>query len=332
MREKEFDTESRAQRAQSIKRWIQKSGGKPPHSKTGRLGSRPRQLNGEEETEVAEVVAGGAGEDGVVEIVKESVRVAAGEEIGGREAELFCAGEGIAVGDGAGSGGVAVHAVSASAENRDGLAGNFFDAAEYEGGVAATDSLPGDLAAEFAVGDEGDPCGRILPAKVCELAQEIVGSTIERPIIGGIVTAGEEAFGFGGVMGGMEKIVRREEQGEMGIGESGMRGLGSFRRGGGEKVIERAWELVEQIVAGQEAVCVGDGGGIRQGWAGSKGGFFAEWHVGDGEGEFRRKRSSGGEAAAFDRGNVLANGVDLVDRGAAGDERLIEGTNVAERD
>ena len=233
----------------------------------------------EEDAKVAEVVAGRAGEDGVVEAVEEIVRVAAGEEIGRREAELFCASERVAVGDGAGGVRIAVNAVGTGAENRDGLTGDFFNAGENKGGVAAADSLPRDFAAEFTVSDKSDALARILTAEIGELSEKVVGGAIERPIIGGVVAAGEEAFGFGGVMGGVKEIVGREQQRELRIVKSGMHELGSFRRSCGEETGESRGQLMEEIVLLQNAACVCDGGGIRDGWAGSEGGFFAEWDI-----------------------------------------------------
>src|SRR2546422_3666389 len=116
----------------------------------------------EEDAEVAEIVAGWSGEEGVAEVGEEGKGIAASEEVLRREFEGVRAGESCAVGDGARGGGVAIDAVGSSAENGDGLAGDFFDTGENESGVAATDSPPPDRATYFAVGDE---CGAL--ARIC---------------------------------------------------------------------------------------------------------------------------------------------------------------------
>ena len=162
----------------------------------------------EKDAEIAEIVAGGAREEGVAEVGEEGKGIATSEEVLRREFEGVRAGESCAVGDGARSGGVAVDAVGPSAENGDGLAGDFFDAGENEGGVAATDSLPRDRATDFAVGDECDALAGIRAAEVFELGEEIIGGASERPIVGCVIATGDEAVGFSGVMGGVKKILR----------------------------------------------------------------------------------------------------------------------------
>src|SRR5579859_795335 len=108
---------------------------------------------GEEDAEVAKIVAGGAGEDCVAEMGEEGKGIAAEEEILRRKAESIGTSESCAVGDGAGGGRVAVDAVGTGAEDGAGLAGDFFDASENESGIAAADSLPRDGAADFAIGN-----------------------------------------------------------------------------------------------------------------------------------------------------------------------------------
>ena len=162
----------------------------------------------EKDAEIAEIVAGGSGEEGVAEVGEEGKGVAASEEVLRREMEGVRAGERCAVGNGARGGGVAVDAVGSGAENGDGLAGDFFNASENEGGIAAADSLPRDRTADFAVGDERDAPAGIRAAEVFELGQEIFDGASERPIVGCVVAASDEAVGFSGVMGDVKKIVR----------------------------------------------------------------------------------------------------------------------------
>src|SRR5882724_5006762 len=162
----------------------------------------------EKDAEIAEIVAGGAREEGVAEVGEEGEGIATSEEVLRREFEGVRAGERCAVGDSARGGGVAVDAVGSSAENADGLAGDFFDAGENESGIAAADSLPCDRTADFAVGDECDALAGIGAAKVLELGEEIIDGAIEGPIVSRVIATGEEAVGFGGMMGGVKKIVR----------------------------------------------------------------------------------------------------------------------------
>src|SRR5881394_1097554 len=162
----------------------------------------------EKDAEVAEIVAGGSGEEGVAELGEEGKGIATSEEVLRRELEGVRAGESCAVGDGASGGGVAIDAVGSSAENGDGLAGDFFDAGENESGIAAADSLPRDRTADFAVGDECDALAGIRAADVFKLGEKIIGGAIERPIVRRVVAASDEAVGFSGVMGGVKKVVR----------------------------------------------------------------------------------------------------------------------------
>jgi len=161
----------------------------------------------EKDAEVAEIVASGAGEERVAQMGEEGEGVATSEEVLRRELEGVRAGESCAVGDGARGEGVAVDAVGSSAEDGDGLAGDFFDAGEDEGGVAAADSLPCDRTADFAVGDERDALAGVRAAEIIELGEEIIGGAIEWPIVGRVIATGDEAVGFGGMMGGVKKIV-----------------------------------------------------------------------------------------------------------------------------
>src|SRR5882724_4917560 len=162
----------------------------------------------EKDAEIAEIVAGGAREGGVAEVGEEGKGIATSEEVLRREFEGVRAGESCAVGDSARAGGVAVDAVGSSAEDGDGLAGDFFDAGENESGIATADSLPCDRTADFAVGDECDALAGIRAAEVFELGEEIIDGAIEGPIVRRVVAASDEAVGFSGVMSGVKKIVR----------------------------------------------------------------------------------------------------------------------------
>ena len=162
----------------------------------------------EKDAEIAEIVAGGAGEESVAEVGEEGKGIATSEEVLRCELEGVRAGESCAVGDGASGGGVAIDAVGSSAENGDGLAGDFFDAGENEGGIAAADSLPRDRTADFAVGDECDALAGIGAAEVFKLGEKIFGGAIEGPIVGCVIATGDEAVGFGGVVRSVKKVVR----------------------------------------------------------------------------------------------------------------------------
>src|SRR5256885_12913175 len=162
----------------------------------------------EKDAEIAEIVAGGAGGEGVAEVGEEGKGIATSEEVLRHELEGVRSSERCAVGDGASGRGVAIDAVGSSAENGDGLAGDFVDAGENEGGIAAADSLPCDWTADFAVGDECDALAGVRAAEVFKLGVEIIRGSIEGPIVGRVVATGDEAVGFSGVMGGVKKIVR----------------------------------------------------------------------------------------------------------------------------
>ena len=61
-------------------------------------------------------------------------------------------------------------------------------------------------------------------------------------------------------------------------------------------------------------------------------GFAAFGNVGNTKSDFHRMRSSGGETAALHGGEMLADGVDVVDRRAATDERAMHRLEIFERD
>src|SRR5260221_6577748 len=84
----------------------------------------------EKDAEIAEIVAGGAGEEGVAEVGEEGKGIATSEEILRHEFEGVRAGERCAVGDGARGGRGALDAVGSRAQDRDGRCGRSFGACE----------------------------------------------------------------------------------------------------------------------------------------------------------------------------------------------------------
>src|SRR5258708_38810058 len=80
----------------------------------------------EKDAEIAEIVAGGAGEEGVAEVGEEGKGIATSEEVLRREFEGVRAGERCAVGDCARGGGVCVDALCARAANGERRAGGSF--------------------------------------------------------------------------------------------------------------------------------------------------------------------------------------------------------------
>ncbi|SRR5579871_663556 len=189
----------------------------------------------QENSEIAEVVSGGAGEKGVAEMGEEGERVAASEEVARRELHCLGSRESLAIGNGARAGRVSVDAIGSGAENGHPLAGDFFHAGQDERGITAANSFSGNRAADFSVGNERNALAGILTTKIVELGKQIVHGAIQRPIVRGVVTAGEESLRFGGVMGGMKKIVRCEEQKEVRIRECGMSFLGCLGEAGREE-------------------------------------------------------------------------------------------------
>jgi len=107
----------------------------------------------EKDAEIAEIVAGGSRKGSVAEVGEEGKGIAVTEEILRHEAESTGTGESGAIRDSACGGGIAVDAVGSSAQDGDGLAGDFLHAGENECRIPAADSLPCDRAADFAVGN-----------------------------------------------------------------------------------------------------------------------------------------------------------------------------------
>ena len=77
----------------------------------------------EKDAEIAEIVAGGAGEESVAEVGEEGKGIATSEEVLRCELEGVRAGERCAVGDGSRGGRIAVDAVGSRTQDGDGLAG-----------------------------------------------------------------------------------------------------------------------------------------------------------------------------------------------------------------
>src|SRR5215213_185532 len=89
------------------------------------LGLRRRNSDGQENAQVAHVRARGAGDDGVAEVVEESVGVALVEKLSGVESSCLGARDGRLVGQGACGGAVAVDAVRPCAERERASRGEF---------------------------------------------------------------------------------------------------------------------------------------------------------------------------------------------------------------
>jgi hypothetical protein len=115
---------------------------------------RPLLAFGEEQTQIAQVVPGGASHDCVLKPGEKRVSVALAEGGGRVEAERRCARQSFSIRDRAGSGTIPVDAVGANTENRDFLASDFFDARQSEGRVSASDSASSYRRAELTVGNQ----------------------------------------------------------------------------------------------------------------------------------------------------------------------------------
>src|SRR5260221_13987908 len=107
----------------------------------------------EKDAEIAEIVAGGAREEGVAEVGEEGKSIATSEGVLRREFEGVRAGESCAVGDGARGGGVGLNAGGSSGEDGGGVAGGFFAARENGKGGGATGFLRRDRGAAFRRGN-----------------------------------------------------------------------------------------------------------------------------------------------------------------------------------
>jgi len=171
------------------------------------LFSRSGGWQSEEEAEIAEIVAGGAGKDRVAELIEKAERIAALEKIFRIEAGILCAEQRVAVGDGTRGGAVAVNAIGSGTQYDDRLARDFFDAVENESGIAASESVAGHGGTEFPVGNKRDGMLGMGAAQFSELREERISGLFHRPIVGGVVAKRETVFGFGDAMSGVKKFV-----------------------------------------------------------------------------------------------------------------------------
>ena len=90
-------------------------------------------------------------------------------------------------------------------------------------------------------------------------------------------------------------------------------------------------QLGLQIVLCQQVAHLGHGGVVGRGGAGRERVERAQRHVGNQQADLGGLRRGDGQPPALDRGKVLAQSVDLADRGARGQQQLMEGDGVVER-
>ncbi len=133
---------------------------------------------------------------------------------------------------------------------------------------------------------------------------------------GGGDAAGEHGIGwtFLGKNGGRQVLLP---------GDSG-------RSSRSKKVLDLGGKLVAEAVFVDDEADVGDGGVVGRSGAGGERVERAQRHVGQQQGDFGRVRRGDGQAPAFDRGEVLAQGVDFADGRARSQQGLVEGHGVFE--
>ena len=91
-------------------------------------------------------------------------------------------------------------------------------------------------------------------------------------------------------------------------------------------------ELGSEIVLCQQFADFGDGGVVGRSGTGGERVERAQRHVGQQQADLGGFGRGHGQAAALDGGEVLAQGVDLVDGRAGGEQQLMKGDGVVERD
>ena len=84
-------------------------------------------------------------------------------------------------------------------------------------------------------------------------------------------------------------------------------------------------------VAGDQGSDLGESRGVGDGGAGADHGGIVPWNVADRQGHDPGRCGGGGEAAAFDRRQMLPDGVHLGDVGAAGQQRAVDRLLVGQR-
>ncbi len=176
----------------------------------------------EKEAQVAKVVPGGAGDDGVSEGGEEGTGVELGEGFTRVVAECLGAADGGGVGDGSGGGaGVAVDAIRAGAEDDQvlaGITGKFEGTVQGELHVAAAgawSAVEGD--GDFTAGDETTP--GMLGAKGMEALEQIAGCVGVVPVIAGVVDDGVVAGFLGEAAGAFDQVVAGEKHFKDGVAE-----------------------------------------------------------------------------------------------------------------
>ena len=189
-------------------------------------------LVSQQDAQVAKIISGGSGDDGVAERVEKRISIEAGERLphgfgaSGTGIDLTTAGtkEGAAIDYGSGGRTVAVDAVGAGAQHGNVLSRYLFGAGEGELLVASADATVADGHGHLAAGDQAD--ARYCAAQFAQAVEQVVGGFVVGPVVAGVIDFDGETGAGGGCGGFIDGHFVREHGPPASADESGVVGFG----------------------------------------------------------------------------------------------------------
>ena len=269
------------------------------------------------------------------------------------------------IGDGPGRLGVAVDAIGAGAEHGEPLAriALQLQRAGHDKLLVAAAGAGGAVECHRHLADRDQAEPRVDGAQGVEALQQIAGGVGVVPVVAGVVhhhvEAGllrQGAGVFRQVVAGEQKLEDRIAKGRVladMVAAAVMRRAGAHpameslgKKGGCQPLLPgdsgrssrskkariEGGSLAFKIVLVEQCAHLGHGGVVGRSGAGGERVERTQRHVGQQQADLGGLRRGDGQPSAFDRGKMLAQGVDFADGRAGGQQQLMEGDGVVERD
>src|ERR1700704_2131605 len=185
-------------------------------------------LLGKKDAEVTQIVSGGSYLNRVAQLLEERVGIASPKIIVRIQSQCTRPRGRFSVGDGSRRRARSIDAVRASTQHGDGLARDFLHTLQDESRVSPAYATTRDWGAHFAVRDHGRAAAWIRALQVGELRQEEIRRALDGPIVGGVITYGDESGRLGGPVRGMKQIVASKQNLKNGMAKRGIVTLRCF--------------------------------------------------------------------------------------------------------
>src|SRR6266576_1001587 len=169
-------------------------------------------LLGEKDAEIAQIVSRGSYLNRVAQLLEERVGIAS-PKISVRGPPQCTRARGrLSVGHGSRRRARSIDAVRAGTQHGDGLARDFLHTLQDKRRVSPAYATTRDWGAHFAVRDHSRAAAWIRALQVGELRQEEIRRALDGPIVGGVITYGDESGRLGGAVRGMKQIVASKQK------------------------------------------------------------------------------------------------------------------------